>query len=176
MKKFGSSVFALAFFFALFAFAPAAGYGQKTSPTPASVNIVNTPSVRDADNPARQPFQSELYLGGAASSLNFLEIAQVPAGKRLVIENVAVSGVTPTGQRVFAGLITTMGNFIARHPLLVHAQGINENGEAEFVISQQARIYADPGSNVTIYVRRSSTSGASVVWHATISGYLVDVQ
>ena len=176
MKKSGSSVLALALFFALFAFAPAAGYGQKTSPTPTSVNVVNTPGVRDADNPARQPFQAELFLTGISGSAGFLQVGQVPAGKRLVIENISVSGVTPTGQRVFVGLITTLGDFIARHPLLVHAQGTNETGEAEFVISQQVRLYADPGSNLTFYVKRSSTTGQAVFFYATISGYLVDVQ
>src|SRR5215207_4673536 len=176
MKRFGSSAFALAFFFALFAFAPAAGYGQKTSPTPTSVNVVNTPAVRDADNPARQPFQSELFLTGVPGSYGALQIAQVPAGKRLVIEHVAVSGVTPTGQRIFANLSTGLGSFIAHHPLVVHAQGTNENGEAEFAISQQVRLYADPGTAVTLYATRSSTSGMAVVLYATVSGYLVDVQ
>lgn len=56
MFSFSKSFVAALALFALFAFAPVAGYGQKPQPTPApgpsSVNVVNTPNVNVVNTPS----------------------------------------------------------------------------------------------------------------------------
>ena len=180
MHNFKRTLSTFGLFITFMALGATVSYGQTTkgqqTPTTANVNVVNTAQVRDADNPARQPYQNGFFLVGVNAIQDSWLLATVPAGKRLVIENVAVSGVTPTGQRMFVSLSTGVNNLALRHPLLVSAQGTNEDGEAEFVISQQVRLYADPGTAVTLHLKRSSTTGLAAITFATISGYLVDVQ
>src|SRR5262249_39438870 len=63
------------------------------------IDTSNPLLVRDADNPARQVYANhriiDLQDGEAAKAIFFSE---VPAGKRLVIEEVSVNGYAPTGQ------------------------------------------------------------------------------
>lgn len=144
-----------------------------------SVSVANTmasavPIVNSND--ARQPFQKTAVGTQNGTNASTLTIATVPAGKRLVIEFISVSGQVPPGQHVeFFHLDTVAGPFgAASHDLLVNAQPDAVIGDALFRASQQVRVYADTGTQVSVMVRRNSNAG-SASYGATISGYLVDL-
>jgi len=157
----------------------------------ASVNVVNTPNVKvvntvptvNAANPAFQPFQDEEVIGwNAGSGLigndgTFL----VPSGKRLVIEFVSFELTIPTGTRptfnsvkiVNANSNTIPISFLI--PLSFQGSAFlgGQNSDV-FIGSSPTRLYADPGSTVTLSVRTNNADNGLA--EVSVSGYLVDVQ
>jgi hypothetical protein len=146
-----------------------------------SVNVVNTPAapvfVRDVDNPAKQPFETTGLLAFSDGQYDIeLTVTTVPAGKRLIIEYVSLYATLFTGQSlVFATLHSTGNNGNAYHRLPITGP-TNDGGYDEFMVSQAIRMYADPGTPVTLRVRRSTSSGYSLDGDYAISGYFIDVQ
>jgi hypothetical protein len=156
---------AFGLFFALFVFAPGASLtvgNTATNPVP----------VRDRDNPARQPFQERLD----SSNPNDTSF-QVPLGKRLVIEYVSAASQMPAGQKLLLVKLQTDVN-VNQTPIgILHfftptLTGRDAIGRDIFVVSQLTRLYAEPGSTVTLEV--TATAGAPVV--VSVVGHLVDVE
>ena len=151
-----------------------------------SVNVVGTPTVqvgntaanplpvRDAENPARQPFTETLVSPNKPS-------LTVPVGKRLVIEFVSGSGFITSGQKFLTtalqctvytkdGVGNVLHNFT---PSLMGTQNTGNNLFDIFSISQQTRLYVEPGGTVEIFME--NTAGV-VGLRFTVTGYLVDKQ
>jgi len=163
-----------------FAFAPAAQPAARPSPTPGpqDVNVVNTPTVSDADNPARQPFQAYGYEEFIGNLSAYVVITTVPAGKRLIIEHVSVIGSVLTGQKLIRASIGVGNGDVIFHDLPISAQGSEFGGFRDlYIASEQVRLYADPGTQVYYFVARNNYRGSEPEGYteATISGYLVDV-
>ncbi len=152
----------------------------------ASVSYAQT-DVRDIANAARQPFQAELrrLRVRTAGELEGFRVAEVPFGKRLVIEHVAfrVRSLEATAQgsaqprfETSAALVTKANGVSAEHQLIVNRADI---GNSSFnVVSQPIRAYADPGSLVFVQVdgRYKANAGSLLeITHLTVSGHLVDV-
>ncbi len=138
-----------------------------TAGGPIPVNVANTVQTQNVDNPDQQPFQVTLipYSGTLSSSTDSFT---VPAGKRAVIDyySAQLRGV-PTGDTGAATLITTVNKVTAYYPLIVLQS-------TPVPANQVPRIYADPGSTVTVLAQQfgpSNSSGAAVV----LSGHYVDV-
>lgn len=142
--------------------------------------------VRDLDNPARQPFQAELQRlripssGGGES----FRVADVPPGKRLVIEHVSfrvasleasTPGSPPLRFGTFASLITKANGVPGSHELIANRIDLS-GGRSVVAASQQIRAYADPGSQVFVRISgRTEDDGDSLqVTHLTVSGHLVE--
>src|SRR5689334_18291456 len=89
-------------------------------PARAQFGAAAAPSVKDEDNPARQPVQFNSFVTFAAGQ-QFATVSPpfvVPAHKRLVIEMVTGEIFVPTGQEVRVTLVTTAaGNFSPNHKL-----------------------------------------------------------
>jgi len=155
-----------------------------------TVNVANFPSgtntvqvssstsapviVRDADNQARQPFTARYGIGqGNGESSSEAIVLTVPAGKRAVIETVAVSLDVGPGQvpaaKITSGLANAFGGF-ADFPLPLTPQG-SSFGLDDYVANSPMRLYAD--SNVTVHVFRSPATGSAVA-QFSIAGYFVD--
>jgi hypothetical protein len=150
----------------------------------AGVSYAQT-DVRSLDNAARQPFQAELRRLTVRTSgePEGFRVAQVPLGKRLVIEHVAfrvrsLEAGSSTQQRfaTSAALVTKVNGVPAEHELVVNRADI---GVSSFnVVSQPIRVYADPGSSVFVHVdgRFPANAGQFLqVTRLTISGHLVDL-
>ena len=175
----GFAVFALALILGLSgssawaAAAPASGPGVTVNNTDS-----NPVPVRDVENPARQPFQQELFLSTPDGLLGATEQFTVPSGKRLVIEFVSFSMTWPGGQvttRAFINVCNASGNSCPASSYLPASFQATEFGGSEFfVASSPTRLYADPGTVVSAAVRRNVTAGEGLATVA-ISGYLVDV-
>jgi hypothetical protein len=162
-----------------FAFSPATQAASRPSPTPGTqdVNVVNTPTVSDADNPARQPFQA-LAGGEFTQPVFVITLTTIPTGKRLIIEHVSVVGETLTGKKMIGASIgvalqnVNNGSHVY-HSLTVSAQGSNVFGEDIYTASGQIRLYGDPGTQVYGVAVSDNAVGSHVSF--SISGYLVDV-
>lgn len=146
------------------------------------IDSTNPVSLRDVDNAARQPFQfnaSGNFTDGFAGT-GPVPITQVPAGKRLIIEHVSVFGSTPLGQKlILASIGVTQQNANSGQPVL-HYLVINSAGSdafaARYSCSQMVRLYADPGTIVSLSAQRDATAGTlfGAVAYA-ISGYFINV-
>ena len=161
----------------------------RAAPSPSNVNVVNTPnvnvvnttaspvSVRDVDNPARQPFHAEAVGGFAdgASITGGILIPTVPAGKRLVIEHVSVFGAMLPGQKMVRARV--MYRFsVFGHSLVISAQGSNADGSSDyFVASELIRFYDNDGLPVAWEAERDSSAGANLAGiDINCDGYFVD--
>ena len=132
-------------------------------------------NVRDVANPALQPFQrffliiiKDNFAGGSATFT-------VPAGKRLVIEYASYNILLPSSQAVGGvsiGVETSSGNqFPIDHEIPV-LYTVPDVGGQRFVGASMTRLYADPGSTVTVRVGRNSGAGEEVAG-VSVSGYFV---
>ncbi len=146
-------------------------------PVSGSVMLNGTPSVRDADNPAFQPFVAQLDLRVDYPDSGGTEvIATVPEGKRLVIETVSAFSLLPAGQDQWPNLsleVCTLANCISHYiPMEIRDR---PGGYFEVYTGNQAvRYYADPGSDVSVRLDRGGDSFFGSV-HTSLSGYLVDL-
>ena len=177
MSKIKNSLIASSFFFALFIFASTATYGQNAKPA-ADVNVVNTPSVRDADNPAHQPVQA-IVACLADNVLGCSEIIYtVPEGKRLVIEFVSMEAILTADQKAQLKIETTAGGANVTHNFPLTPPAVVFQGEAVVsTLAQPVRLYADAGTSVEIKARRNNIGPAfKAFFRVSISGYLVDSQ
>jgi hypothetical protein len=177
MSKIKDSLIAPGFLLALFIFAPIATYGQAAKPS-ADVNVVNTPSVRDADNPAHQPVQA-IVSCLADNVLGCSEIIYtVPQGKRLVIEFASMEATLTADQKAQLKLDTTAGGATVTHNFPLTPPAVVFQGEAVVsTLAQQVRLYADGGTSVEIKARRNNIGPAFLAFfRVSISGYLVDSQ
>ena len=137
------------------------GSGTQMSPLGIAAPLL----VRDPDNPARQPFVATLLSVNPNTSF-----FTVPSGKRLVIEYVSGQGTLPAGDKLlFVRLQVETQGSIVLHRFLPVLTGTEGNVDV-FLVSQQTRLYADPGSTVIL-----SGPPANVIFSVTVSGYLVDV-
>jgi hypothetical protein len=179
--------------FSVLVFAFVLGSAQNAyAPPPAnSVVVVNTPAqavpttaqgttaisgtVRDADNPARQPFALSHFFALAEGSFVEFFTFTVPPGKRLVVEYVSGSGGAPNGRRI--GLqVTTLnaGSFttFAFPSTFLDTACVAEACDTLF-INHLTRLYSEPGP-LRLALFRSHGDGF-VSAEVSISGYFVDM-
>jgi hypothetical protein len=166
----------------------ALGTVQRTGhagPPAQNVNVVNTPSVNVANGPAnavwtqdaalgQTPFQGQvntLFEPGDNSAFAAIE---VPAGKRLVIENVSVLAALNNGTELRYAAVVTLdqgGGSEAEHYLVVNPQG-SVPGIADYFSANHAlRAYAV--GVVGLRAFRTDTAGFGQI-NVTVTGTLVD--
>ncbi len=142
---------------------------------PAVAQLVEATLVRAADNPARQPFQAQtagrIFGTGFFSSV----IAGVPAGKRLAIEYVSAS-MADLGFSEFILEVDAVQNGASVRHLVPIAQQTQAGRLVNHIAGQPVRIYADPGTNVTVAVTRVGFTSAAADVDVAVSGHLVDLQ
>lgn len=175
MSKVNNSLVAFGLFFALFLCASMTSHAQSKKATADDVNVVNTPSVRDTDNPARQPVQAQ----AACQANNVIGclpiIYTVPAGKRLVIEFASMNANLPAGQTAQLAIQTSAGGETVNHHFPLTPPAVPFQGQGAAAAGQQVRLYADAGTVVTVQGTRNIATGTAF-FNFSISGYLVDVQ
>ena len=158
--------------------------GQAGGTGTSNVVVTNSPAqpvpVKEQNNPAFQPFQFQQgfsLLGGNASlSVNF----PVPAGKRLVVEQISgyfvgnSNGTVPRMQ-----VQTHVNGLLSALWIPLTYVGSDSFTGVAYMGAQQIRMYADGGTNLVVTATKSvdgvgqytsATSG-----NITISGYLVNI-
>ena len=140
----------------------------------ANVGINGTVAVMNI-NDAAQPFQASASADQSGTNVSTLNVATVPAGKRLVIEWVTMGAQVPPGQHAeILSITTSSGTGGHSHSFVIHPQPDAVIGDAIFRANQSLRLYANPGTTVSALFRRNTSAGTAN-WGVTISGYLVDV-
>jgi hypothetical protein len=135
--------------------------------------------ARDADNPARHPFQATLCVSFGVSCGSTPSTAAVPETKRLVIEYVsgqcppAGTGL-PTGLSVTGALLSTVAGGVAATHLFAIVPGVSIGGPNGFVVAQTTRLYADPGTDIELDVDVGGLGiDGSIRCTLAVSGYLI---
>lgn len=147
----------------------------------ASPALSQTPKaalIRDVDNAALQPFRAHIgvYLGQSEGSKT-VDGPTVPAGKRLVIENVSVWGVT-TGADTITGVWLsvpgTTPNFVLLDPTTAERK---PSGGAGSIVAYNrlVKLYFSPGELIQAEVFVSGTEGGSRQVNIYLHGYLVNL-
>ena len=139
-----------------------------------AVQIGNPPAspvfVRNVDDPAHKPIQIPggiIFNNGTAN----LPVFPVPAGKRFVIEYVSARVHLQPGQILDQFEIwTSTGGGMLPHQMIATPQG----NTGVSLVSQPVRLYADPGTLISIFVR-STIQNVVGSGSLSLSGYLVDV-
>jgi hypothetical protein len=146
---------------------------------PLNVNVVNTPAVRDADRPVRQPYSETLTRDfGSGDVSEDTEFITVPAGKALVIEHASLQARFDADDLVSARLEYRNPDtgFLVFPFLVIHRQGTSSEGERVFAASEQLRAYVQAGETVEVITDRSSAGAAEpAAVSITLSGHFVDV-
>ena len=134
-----------------------------------AVNVANLPlPTTGADNPANQPFQYDFQ----TDDDNQAQVSQaitVPAHKRLVIEYIS-SELNQYNPNVggYVYLSTVAGGYNNYYYLTGH---IKDGGRR----NQSLRLYADPGSTVTIGASSNDGVTKGIGTDTEVSGYYVNV-
>lgn len=135
------------------------------------VLVTNSTSKPVPTRQAASPFQRTLRTDFAADQLGASVTFTVPAGKQLTIEYASMNAMIDNGLVTTFGLSTTAGGERADHLLTVTSQGAAGGFGESFIGAQAVRIYADPGTTVTLGAGRQV--GGRGVFVASISGTLV---
>jgi hypothetical protein len=139
------------------------------------VNVVNIPTVDARQSGAwdvgidraRIPFQEPVSFSMSDGEPLGLYEFVVPAGHRLVIEQVTSFTQVPAGQAVWAlKVMTRVGGVLGDHFIPATSAYIG------FIGCQQVRLYADPETTVTFLAFRTGSAGPAGTF-GSISGYLV---
>ncbi len=149
-----------------------------------NVNVTNIPPISiDNDStdplpveriaPVRLPFQHEekdLVPSTGSKVLDFM----VPEPDRLVIERVSARIVASSGSNIRdISLRTTVNGMTAPHWLVVGNSREDTGLGNIFVVGQDVRLYADPGSLVRLLVTVDPIGSADVSAQMSVSGYQV---
>jgi hypothetical protein len=130
--------------------------------------------VRDADEPARQVFQRTVHPTLVDNASIGSDTFSVPVGRRLAIQFVSAEVLLPAGQSPEELVVETVANGVSAGHVFAPAFTASVGGASDrFVVSQDASIYADPGTTVTVELFRNSSSGNDLA-AVTVSGYLVN--
>jgi hypothetical protein len=147
-----------------------------------NVGLTGTPTVgldptanvvRDADEPARQVFQTTVHPTLVNNASSGSDAFTVPRGKRLAIQFVSAEVALPTGQSPEELVVdTTVNGVFAGHVFAPTFTATLGGSSDRFVLSQETSIYADPGTTVTVELFRNSSSGNDAA-AVSLSGHLV---
>jgi len=156
-----------------------AAVGSMLAVTPTNVVAqIRAALVKDADNPARQPFSASTGIVRFAtdSASASAPLLTVPSGKRAVVEHLSCINYLAVGNNfVRFELLSTTGGSAARHQFVHTNVGTSFTAEADiWSFSQPVQAYADPATEISVSaLRRSSASLGGVECYA--SGYYVDL-
>ena len=134
--------------------------------------------IRDADNPARQPFITTCQglTPMSANNLGTCSFTTVPAGKRFVVETATGGCQAPSGSKLFqlaAGVFNSTSGREAVISVLPVITG-PFNGTDNFVMNSSQRFYVDPGDTPGFSFGSTDTSGSTFCFF-TLSGYLINL-
>lgn len=126
---------------------------------------------------AQRPFQTGIVVNlSDGESTKEAVIVTVPRKKRFHTQFLGINGFGQPNQSLFYALHVTTRSRVGIYPIA--PTGIAEIDEPEFPVrffgSQEAMLYADPGSDFIFTVARKETTGNARVF-IDICGLLVDV-
>jgi hypothetical protein len=139
--------------------------------------VQTTAATIQTGNPPLQPFAQSLSARLQSGRPDIAASFEVPDGKRLVIETVSLLLSLPVGNNYDSFTIeTTVGGQPIFTSLFPNRIFSSNSVEVAFGITQQLKLYADPGTKVTAHLSQSFISPSNYIngFNLVISGYLVD--
>ncbi len=143
-----------------------------------SVFVTNDAShsipVTSADDPGRQAFA--FFKSDSWDALDSHDVSfTVPAGKRLVIEAVSISGLLDThGQKMLTAAVQAHVNGQLEDYFMTPTfTGTSTSGRDVYVASQQTTVYADGGTDVLLFASKDSTTGGGIL-DVSVQGHLIN--
>ncbi len=139
---------------------------------------VRVQNVGSADNPALQGFAANTgtrsFAGG--NSTNSQTLMTVPAGKRAVVEHVSCIDFLEAGNNfVRMELRYTLNGATQLHQFVHEHVGTSLVSTIDvWSFSQALRVYADPGSDISVFAIRRTTTGSGGI-ECQASGHFVTV-
>lgn len=159
--------------------------GQAPSGGTTNVVVTNTTAqpvpVKEQNNPAFQPFQITVQPYVSAGQAYNYAFVPVPAGKRLVIEQVSGAAFASGVLSGTVARMTVIGSVGSSPNIFVPMSFVGNNPASQpiFAASQPIRMYVDGGTSFSVLIHRSAdiNGGYSGSLSSTISvvGYLVDI-
>jgi hypothetical protein len=122
--------------------------------------------------PARVPFQQQVVLSIDNGGTGGFSPVSIPAGQRLIVEYVSLSGSVPAGQKLSVSIQTTVSNATAAYSVVTQVQE-SVDGTDKLVANQMMKIYAE-GPEFHVACWRSKVDGPAQITF-NISGYLETV-
>jgi hypothetical protein len=140
--------------------------------------------VQDVSTPKRTPFQANAIFPAQPFANGQTETGSitVPAGKRLVIEHVSARAVIDFGDATpffYFTISTTVAGVTVEHsmatpqPFTFQCSNCSIGTNSVHAVSQEMKLYADPGSTITATVLATSPRAGTTLNFA-VSGYLED--
>ncbi len=144
--------------------------GSVAVPRSALAQAIKAALVRDADLPARQPFQRNIIVN--LNDFSYQNIP-IPTGKRLVLEYVSVSGGAASTQGGVQPIIL-INSSVAGSPQMNFYLDMTQSVTApmQFYKSEVVKIYAD---TLAIGFGYSGYTPYQLAAQVQISGHLVDI-
>jgi hypothetical protein len=140
--------------------------------------------VRDVDNGALQPVNFKITVNDpSADASATVEGPTVPAGKRLVVEDVSVFGLIPSSTALTGVWLVNQGgtNYLLVNPETGERSVSTDGSLSQYGYNRPAKIYYDPGDVVQIQIFRDSlTPGTPIptgifLVNVYVHGYYVNV-
>lgn len=151
---------------------------------PAIAQAVRAALIRDSDNGALQPVNFRISVNEtSATQFRFVDGPTVPAGKRLVVEDISVFGLTPVGT-VLTGvwLVNKDGlNFLLVNPTNNEYATATDGSLIEYGYNRPVKIYYNAGDVIQAQIFRDSLTPHGAIPSGTflvnvyVHGYYVNV-
>jgi hypothetical protein len=144
------------------------------------VAVLSLAAAADAaPRPRKTPFQRDVSISVPAGTLAGSTSFTVPAGRRLVLEYASGSTRVHVSELVRVEIRTTAGGATVTHvvPPSVYRREFEGTVNPDFVVGfgQALRIYADPGTTVTVLAVRSENAEITPsFFQLAVSGHLVE--
>ena len=131
--------------------------------------LMAAPFMAAQTAPARVPFQQQVVLSIDNGGPGGFSPVSIPAGQRLIVEYVSLTGSAPTGQKLSVSIQTTVSNATAAFsvPILVQE---TVDGTDKLVANQMMKVYAE-GPEFHVACWRTKVDGPAQMTF-NISGYL----
>ena len=154
-----------------------------------SVTVDGTPSVtvgntaaeavptRGVDNPALQAVQrTDVVIITPGDQIEEQTLYTVPAGKRLVMEEVSVRAQLFTGvSQAMVFLRSTGGGTLGGHYVPLESLGVLDGYGTVQLGTEVLHAYADAETGVDVNITLNTASGSGGRFEITLSGHLVDL-
>jgi len=126
--------------------------------------------VQDVDQPARQPFQATVAIN--INNFTFSPVA-IPAGKRLVVDYVSMSGAAQTAG-AYIQPIVILSSSVAGSPNCLYYFGPQQSGTApgQYYHADRTTIFAD---SLSVSPAFAGFTPTFMAFNVVISGHLITV-
>lgn len=133
-----------------------------------TVSLSGTGTVQDADQPARQPFQATVTVN--LNNFTYTSVP-IPAGKRLVIEYVALAGASASSGGGVQPVILLNSDVAGSANALYYIQPVQSTAApSQFYFNGPVTIYAD---NFSVGFGYAGFAPNFLVFNVVISGHLI---